>query len=87
MCGASGMASRRAMGEAIRRIATMEHGLALFLVSADWQPYYRTEMRGLFASYFPLSADAVWTLVNRGDVSLDGEIVASQGTSNGREIL
>jgi gamma-glutamyl hercynylcysteine S-oxide synthase len=62
-------------GEAIRRIATMERGLAPFLISVDWQPYYRTEMRGLFASYFPLGVDAVWTLVNRGDVSIDGELL------------
>jgi formylglycine-generating enzyme required for sulfatase activity len=62
-------------GEAIRRMATMERGLASFLVSADWQPYYTTETRGLFASYFPLNSDAVWTLVNRSDYAMKGELL------------
>jgi formylglycine-generating enzyme required for sulfatase activity len=62
-------------GEAIRRIATIERGVAPFLVSADWQPYYTTEMRGLFASYFPLKGDAVWTLINRDDFAMEGELL------------
>ena len=62
-------------GEAIRRVATMERGLAAFLVSSDWQPYYTTETRGLFASYFPLKSDAVWTLVNRSDYAMEGELL------------
>jgi len=62
-------------GEAIRRMATLERGLAPFLVSADWQPYYTTEMRGLFASYFPLGSNAVCTLVNRNGASMDGELL------------
>jgi iron(II)-dependent oxidoreductase len=62
-------------GETIRRIATIERGVAAFLVSADWQPYYPTERRGLFASYFPLGADAVWTIVNRGGASLEGALL------------
>ncbi len=62
-------------GEAIRRVATMERGLASFLVSADWQPYYTTEVRGLFASYFPLQSGAVWTLVNRSDFTMEGELL------------
>ena len=62
-------------GEAIRRIATIERGVAPFLVSQEWQPYYRTEMRGLFSSYFPLGGDAVWTIVNRSDTGMEGELL------------
>ena len=62
-------------GEAIRRMATLERGLAPFLVSAEWQPYYRTETRGLFASYWPLRASAAWTLVNRSDYAMQGELL------------
>lgn len=69
--------------EAIRRIGTMERGLAPFLVSADWQPYYPTEMRGLFASYFPLGSDAVWTLVNRSDVALEGSLLRVKSPPTG----
>ena len=62
-------------GEAIRRMATMERGLADFLVSQDWQPYYKTESRGLFASLWPLGQDSVWTMVNRSDYSMQGELL------------
>jgi gamma-glutamyl hercynylcysteine S-oxide synthase len=56
-------------------MATMERGLVAFLVSENWQPYYTTEMRGLFASYFPPDHDAVWTLVNRSKTLLNGELL------------
>jgi formylglycine-generating enzyme required for sulfatase activity len=59
-------------GEALRRFATIERGVAPFLVSADWQPYYPTLSRGLFSSRFPLKGDSVWTLVNRSDYDMDG---------------
>jgi gamma-glutamyl hercynylcysteine S-oxide synthase len=68
-------------GEAIRRVATMERGLAAFLVSKDWQPYYTTETRGLFASYWPLSGNAVWTLVNRSDYEMQGELLRVKNVS------
>jgi gamma-glutamyl hercynylcysteine S-oxide synthase len=59
-------------GEAIRRFATIERGVAPYLVSDDWQPYYPTLSRGLFSSRFPLNGDSVWTLVNRADFEMDG---------------
>jgi formylglycine-generating enzyme required for sulfatase activity len=59
-------------GEALRRFATIERGVAPFLVSEDWQPYYPTLSRGLFSSRFPLDGEAVWTLVNRSDYEMDG---------------
>ena len=72
-------------GEAMRRIATMERGLAPYLVSDGWQPYYTTESRGLFSSYFPMhaSAKAVWTLVNRSDYEMDGELLRVQAPPAG----
>jgi iron(II)-dependent oxidoreductase len=62
-------------GEAIRRMATMERGLAKFLVSPGWVPYYRTGSRGLFASYWPLEKEAAWTLVNRSDYVMNAELL------------
>lgn len=59
-------------GEALRRVATIERGVAPFLVSANWQPYFPTLARGLFSSRFPLHGDSVWTLVNRNDYEMDG---------------
>lgn len=59
-------------GEALRRFASIERGVAPFLVSADWQPYYPTLSRGLFSSRFPLNGDSVWTLVNRSNYEMDG---------------
>jgi iron(II)-dependent oxidoreductase len=62
-------------GEMIRRMATMERGLAPFLVSQQWEPYYKTESRGLFASRWPLAQDSVWTIVNRTDYPMQGELL------------
>lgn len=62
-------------GEALRRFATIERGVAPFLVSADWRPYYPTLSRGLFSSQFPLNGDSVWTLVNRNDFDVDGPVL------------
>lgn len=72
-------------GEAIRRMAMMERGLAPFLVSQQWEPYYKTEARGLFASRWPLAQDSVWTIVNRTGYPMQGELlrvmVADPGTT------
>jgi iron(II)-dependent oxidoreductase len=70
-------------GEAIRRMATMERGLADFLVSQDWQPYYTTETRGLFASRWPLAGDTAWTLVNRSDYAMQGELLRIKSPAAG----
>ena len=70
-------------GEALRRFATIERGVAPFLVSADWQPYYPTLSRGLFSSRFPLNGDSVWTLVNRSDFEMDGPQLRIHGALPG----
>lgn len=74
-------------GEAIRRMATMERGLAPFLVSKDWQPYYTTESRGLFASYWPLNSEAVWALVNRSDYVMQGELLRVKSAPAGSKFF
>jgi formylglycine-generating enzyme required for sulfatase activity len=58
--------------EATRRMATMERGVAPFLVSPDWEPFYTTHLYGIFASRWPLADRTVWTIVNRNEYDSDG---------------
>ena len=59
-------------GEATRRVATMERGIAPFLVSHDWEPFYPMHRYGVFASRWPLNGQTVWTIVNRNQYDTDG---------------
>jgi formylglycine-generating enzyme required for sulfatase activity len=61
--------------EALRRFATIERGVAPFLISGDWQPYYPTLSRGVFSSRFPLNGETVWTVINRSDVEWNGPLL------------
>jgi iron(II)-dependent oxidoreductase len=58
--------------EAARRVATIERAVQLFLVSAEWEPFYPTKTFGVFASRWPLNDEAVWTLVNRNEYNVSG---------------
>ncbi len=58
--------------EATRRVATMERGVAPFLVSPGWEPYYPTHGYGVFASRWPLGDETVWTMVNRNEYAVAG---------------
>lgn len=58
--------------EAVRRVAAIERGVAPFLTSPDWEPYYPTARFGVFASRWPLEGRTVWTLVNRNEYDVDG---------------
>ncbi|MGC2164058.1 MAG: formylglycine-generating enzyme family protein [Silvibacterium sp.] len=58
--------------EATRRMATMERGVAPFLVSQGWQPFYPMNRYGIFASRWPLKEQAVWTIVNRNEYDVEG---------------
>jgi gamma-glutamyl hercynylcysteine S-oxide synthase len=58
--------------EATRRMAAIERGVAPFLVSADWEPLYPMSAFGVYASRWPLGADAVWTIVNRNSYDITG---------------
>jgi iron(II)-dependent oxidoreductase len=58
--------------EATRRVATIERGIAPFLVSPDWEPLYPMHNYGVYASRWPLDRDTVWTIVNRTDYLIGG---------------
>ena len=59
--------------EATRRMATIERGIAPFLISAGWEPMYPMLRYGVFASRWPLDGETVWTIVNRNEYDLDGQ--------------
>jgi iron(II)-dependent oxidoreductase len=59
--------------EALRRIATIERGVADFLVSTDWEPHVATLQPGIYASRFPGKDRTLWLLVNRTDKNISGE--------------
>ena len=59
-------------GEATRRMATLERGVAPFLVSSGWEPFYPMHMYGIFASRWPLGDHTVWTIINRNEYNSDG---------------
>jgi iron(II)-dependent oxidoreductase len=69
--------------EATRRMATMERGVAPFLVSPGWEPLYPMHRYGIFSSRWPLNGQAVWTIVNRNEYGVQGRqmtIPFEQGT-------
>ena len=69
-------------GEATRRVATIERGIADYLVSRDWEPMYPMLRYGIFASRWPLKGSTVWTIVNRNEYDVDGpemEVPATAG--------
>jgi formylglycine-generating enzyme required for sulfatase activity len=59
--------------EATRRMATLERGVAQFLVSPDWEPLYPMLNYGVYASRWPLGQQTVWTIVNRASYDTSGE--------------
>ena len=58
-------------GEATRRVAALERGVARFLTSPDWEPFYPMHRYGVFASRWPLQDQTVWTIVNRNEFDVD----------------
>jgi formylglycine-generating enzyme required for sulfatase activity len=70
-------------GEATRRMAAIERGVAPFLVSKGWEPFAPTHSYGVFASRWPLEEQAVWTIVNRNEYDISGPqltVPAAEGT-------
>jgi formylglycine-generating enzyme required for sulfatase activity len=59
-------------GEAARRLATIERGIAPFLASQEWEPFYPMRRYGVYASRWPLGNQTVWTIVNRNEYDLSG---------------
>jgi formylglycine-generating enzyme required for sulfatase activity len=58
--------------EATRRVATIERGVAPFLVSPGWEPLYPMRSYGVYASRWPLAQETVWTIVNRTGYDIAG---------------
>ncbi len=59
-------------GEATRRMATIERGIAPFLASQEWEPFYPMHLYGVFASRWPRGDRTVWTIVNRNEYDVSG---------------
>jgi len=57
-------------GEATRRVATIERGVAPFLVSKDWEPFFPMLRFGAFASRWPLGEETLWTIINRNEYNI-----------------
>ncbi|MGB6194201.1 MAG: formylglycine-generating enzyme family protein [Terracidiphilus sp.] len=62
--------------EATRRMAAIERGVAPFLVSQGWEPFYPMHMYGVYASRWPLNDQTVWTIVNRNEYDSDGRQIS-----------
>ena len=58
--------------EATRRVATIERGIAPFLISADWEPFFPMLHFGVYASRWPLGEETVWTIINRNEYDIAG---------------
>jgi len=59
--------------EATRRVATIERGVAPFLVSKEWEPMAQMLRYGVYASRWPLALQTVWTIVNRNEYDVEGD--------------
>ncbi|MCF7824124.1 MAG: formylglycine-generating enzyme family protein [Candidatus Marinimicrobia bacterium] len=69
--------------ETLRRIATLFRKFTNLLVSPEWEPYVPTNHQGVFATRFPGAAATLWTIVNRNEYDIKGdliEVVHAEGT-------
>lgn len=69
--------------EATRRMATLERGIASFLISQEWEPFFPMLQFGVFASRWPAHSQTVWTVVNRNEYDVSGpqiELPTIEGT-------
>ena len=60
-------------GEATRRMATIERGVAPFFASTGWEPFYPMHLYGVFGSRWPLADRTVWSIVNRNEYNVTGQ--------------
>jgi iron(II)-dependent oxidoreductase len=58
--------------ESIRRMSAIYHQFPDVWSSADWEPYIKTEQKGVFASKFPDAGKTIYTLVNRDSMDVRG---------------
>ncbi len=68
--------------EATRRVATIERGVAPFLVSKDWEPMSPMLRYGVYASRWPLGGETVWTIVNRNEYDVEGDQIEVAAKDN-----
>jgi gamma-glutamyl hercynylcysteine S-oxide synthase len=82
--------------EALRRIATVQRGLAQFSVSPDWEPYAAEVHPGMnadasdakpcvYGSRFPLGDSTLWLIVNRSDKNVFSELKLSTAVEEKRK--
>ncbi len=71
-------------GEATRRMATIERGVAPFFASAGWEPFYPMHLYGVFASRWPRGDRTVWTIVNRNEYDVSGRQMTVPATGGVR---
>ncbi len=62
--------------QATRIVATLERGLAPYLTSIGWEPFYPMRRYGVFASRWPRPGSTAWTIVNRNEYDVDGPQIA-----------
>jgi gamma-glutamyl hercynylcysteine S-oxide synthase len=58
--------------EATRRVAALARGVAAYLTSAEWEPFFPMRRHGVFASRWPGADSTVWTIVNRNEYEVAG---------------
>jgi gamma-glutamyl hercynylcysteine S-oxide synthase len=68
--------------EATRRVATIERGVARFLISKEWEPMSHMLPYGVYASRWPLGDEALWTIVNRNEYDVDGDQIETAAKDN-----
>jgi iron(II)-dependent oxidoreductase len=70
--------------EATRRVATIERGVAPFLISKDWEPMSPVLRYGVYASRWPLGEQVIWTIVNRNEYAVEGDQIEIAGQESVR---
>ncbi|MET1023528.1 MAG: SUMF1/EgtB/PvdO family nonheme iron enzyme [Pseudoxanthomonas sp.] len=70
--------------QTLRRITLIQRRFSALFVAMDWAPYWPTLLRGVFASRFPGQGCALWTLVNRLESPLRGELLRIEHTEGAR---
>src|ERR1700677_3395561 len=58
--------------EAVLRFTAIERAMADNLRTPDWEPHAATAQDGVFASRFPNTSSALWTIVNRNEYDVSG---------------
>jgi formylglycine-generating enzyme required for sulfatase activity len=69
---------------ATARVATIERGVAEFLVSPTWEPHYPMLNYGIYASRWPKDGETLWTIVNRNPYDVAGRQITVAATAGMR---